>query len=249
MCITGWCAPRVLPELADPPCLPAALAPPRAVEYVWRGTSYERMQKAMKAFAVDETSVSGYLYHKWVPVCLPAWCSRNVVTVARPAASAVERLLALPPRAAMPALLHMAGLPRAAAAAATVAAAAVAAACRPTSLRPYRAHRPPLHTPHTRTPPPLRRILGHQIEEQALKVTIPKKLSAPGLPELNHSQAEAVTRVLQSPLALIQGPPGTGKTVTSATIVYQVGAGGLRTVQPAPRRVPPCRAEPRLPVG
>lgn len=54
-------------------------------------------------------------------------------------------------------------------------------------------------------------------------MTIPKKLSAPGLPELNHSQADAVQRVLQQPLSLIQGPPGTGKTVTSATIVYQVG--------------------------
>lgn len=32
------------------------------------------------------------------------------------------------------------------------------------------------------------RLLGHAIEEQALKVTIPKRLSAPGLPELNHSQ-------------------------------------------------------------
>ena len=77
-------------------------------------------------------------------------------------------------------------------------------------------------------PPPVlpsRRILGHTIEEQALKVTIPKKLTAPGLPDLNHSQAEAVQRVLQQPLSLIQGPPGTGKTVTSATIVYQVGAG------------------------
>ncbi|KAL4855832.1 Regulator of nonsense transcripts 1 [Chlorella vulgaris] len=103
------------------------------VEYVWKGTSYERMQKAMKAFAVDETSVSGYLYHK---------------------------------------------------------------------------------------------ILGHAIEEQALKVTIPKRLSAPGLPDLNHSQADAVQRVLQQPLSLIQGPPGTGKTVTSATIVYQLAKMG-----------------------
>ena len=34
------------------------------VEYIWRGTSYERMQKALKAFAVDDTSVSGYLYHR-----------------------------------------------------------------------------------------------------------------------------------------------------------------------------------------
>ena len=74
-------------------------------------------------------------------------------------------------------------------------------------------------------PPPLCRILGHTIEEQALKVTIPKKLSAPGLPDHNHLQAEAVQRVLQQPLSLIQVPPGTGKTVTSATIVYQVGAG------------------------
>ena len=43
--------------------LPAVPAVP-AVEYIWKGASYERMQKAMKAFAVDDTSVSGYLYHK-----------------------------------------------------------------------------------------------------------------------------------------------------------------------------------------
>jgi hypothetical protein len=72
------------------------------------------------------------------------------------------------------------------------------------------------------------RILGHSIEEQALKVTIPKRLSAPGLPELNQSQAEAVRRVLQQPLSLIQGPPGTGKTVTSATIVYQASSSCLQ---------------------
>ena len=35
-----------------------------SVEFVWKGTSYERMQKAMRALAVDETSLSGYLYHK-----------------------------------------------------------------------------------------------------------------------------------------------------------------------------------------
>lgn len=34
------------------------------VEYVWKSTSFDRMQAAMKTFAVDETSVSGYLYHK-----------------------------------------------------------------------------------------------------------------------------------------------------------------------------------------
>lgn len=33
-------------------------------EFVWKGTSYDRMQEAMKKFAVDNTSVSGYIYHK-----------------------------------------------------------------------------------------------------------------------------------------------------------------------------------------
>ena len=51
---------------------------------------------------------------------------------------------------------------------------------------------------------------------------MPKRFSAPGLPELNHSQMFAVKSVLQKPISLIQGPPGTGKTVTSASIVYHL---------------------------
>ena len=51
---------------------------------------------------------------------------------------------------------------------------------------------------------------------------MPKRFSAPGLPELNHSQMYAVKSVLQKPISLIQGPPGTGKTVTSASIVYHL---------------------------
>lgn len=104
-----------------------------SVEYVWRGTSYERMQRALRSFAVDETSVSGYLYHS---------------------------------------------------------------------------------------------ILGHEVADPKLRTAIPKKLSAPGLPDLNHSQLEAVQKVLTQPLSLIQGPPGTGKTVTSATIVYHLAKEG-----------------------
>eukprot|EP00842_Homolaphlyctis_polyrhiza_P005252 jgi/Hompol1/5728/HPOL_004656-RA len=100
-----------------------------SVDFVWKPTSFDRMQNAMKTFAVDETSVSPYLYH---------------------------------------------------------------------------------------------RLLGHDVEPQLLKVVIPKRINAPNLPELNHSQATAVKSVLQKPLSLIQGPPGTGKTVTSATIVYQL---------------------------
>lgn len=33
-------------------------------EFVWKGTSYDRMQQAMKTFALEEESVSGYIYHK-----------------------------------------------------------------------------------------------------------------------------------------------------------------------------------------
>mgnify|MGYP000343439256 CR=1 FL=1 len=65
-------------------------------------------------------------------------------------------------------------------------------------------------------------LLGHEVEPQNIKVNMPSKISAPGLPELNASQMAAVKSVLQKPLSLIQGPPGTGKTVTSATIVYHL---------------------------
>ncbi|MGH0129966.1 UNVERIFIED_CONTAM: hypothetical protein FKN15_055829 [Acipenser sinensis] len=34
------------------------------VDFVWKSTSFDRMQSALKTFAVDETSVSGYIYHK-----------------------------------------------------------------------------------------------------------------------------------------------------------------------------------------
>jgi len=33
-------------------------------EFVWKGTSYDRMQEAMRKFAVDNQSASGYIYHK-----------------------------------------------------------------------------------------------------------------------------------------------------------------------------------------
>lgn len=35
-----------------------------AVEFVWKSTTFDRMQNAMKAFAVDENSVSMYIYHR-----------------------------------------------------------------------------------------------------------------------------------------------------------------------------------------
>jgi len=99
------------------------------VEFVWKSTSFDRMQSAMRTFAVDDTSVSGYLYHK---------------------------------------------------------------------------------------------LLGHEVEAQSLRATLPRHFTAPNLPQLNHSQVYAVRKALQNPMCLIQGPPGTGKTVTSATIVYHL---------------------------
>uniref|UniRef100_A0A3Q2VWI1 UPF1 RNA helicase and ATPase n=1 Tax=Haplochromis burtoni TaxID=8153 RepID=A0A3Q2VWI1_HAPBU len=103
------------------------------VDFVWKSTSFDRMQSALKTFAVDETSVSGYIYHK---------------------------------------------------------------------------------------------LLGHEVEDVVIKCQLPKRFTAQGLPDLNHSQVYAVKTVLQRPLSLIQGPPGTGKTVTSATIVYHLARQG-----------------------
>lgn len=34
------------------------------VDFVWKSTSFDRMQNAMKMFAVSDTAVSIYLYHK-----------------------------------------------------------------------------------------------------------------------------------------------------------------------------------------
>ncbi|MBA0713758.1 hypothetical protein Golax_012772, partial [Gossypium laxum] len=104
-----------------------------SVDFVWKSTSFDRMQGAMKTFAVDETSVSGYIYHH---------------------------------------------------------------------------------------------LLGHEVEVQMVRNTLPRRFGAPGLPELNASQAFAVKSVLQKPISLIQGPPGTGKTVTSAAIVYNMAKQG-----------------------
>lgn len=66
------------------------------------------------------------------------------------------------------------------------------------------------------------RLLGHDSQPPEFKVQMPKVFSAPGLPELNVYQVEAVKKALKSPLCLIQGPPGTGKTVTSASIIYHL---------------------------
>lgn len=48
------------------------------------------------------------------------------------------------------------------------------------------------------------KLLGHEVEDVVIKCQLPKRFSAPNLPELNHSQVYAVKTVLQRPLSLIQ---------------------------------------------
>ena len=84
---------------------------------------------------------------------------------------------------------------------------------------------------------PRRRACGGGAQEVPLRAPQPnKRYSAPGLPELNHSQQEAVRTVLARPLSLVQGPPGTGKTVTSATLVYHLAKHG-QVIVAAPSNV------------
>lgn len=80
-----------------------------SVDYVWKATSYDRMQHAMATFAVDDNSVSGYIVHK---------------------------------------------------------------------------------------------LLGREVAAAPMKTTLPKKFTAPGLPDLNQSQIAAIRAVLQTPLSL-----------------------------------------------
>lgn len=44
--------------------IPEQLSDDYIVEYIWKSTSYDRMQNALKQFAIDDTSVTGYIYHK-----------------------------------------------------------------------------------------------------------------------------------------------------------------------------------------
>lgn len=51
---------------------PAATTVGFTAEFVWKSTTFDRMQRAMKMFAVDDTSVSSYLYHRSYSQILPS---------------------------------------------------------------------------------------------------------------------------------------------------------------------------------
>lgn len=50
-------------EMRSPKC-PTDLSFNFTVDFVWKATSFDRMQAALKSFAVDDQSVSAFLYHK-----------------------------------------------------------------------------------------------------------------------------------------------------------------------------------------
>jgi len=55
---------EVVLELKSNAGVPTDVLTGYSIDIVWRPITYDRMQMAMKTFAVDETSLSGYLYHR-----------------------------------------------------------------------------------------------------------------------------------------------------------------------------------------
>jgi regulator of nonsense transcripts 1 len=51
-------------ELRNATNVPDQIFDDYIVEYIWKSTSYDRMQNSLKTFAIDDTSVTGYIYHK-----------------------------------------------------------------------------------------------------------------------------------------------------------------------------------------
>ena len=44
--------------------VPDSISDDYIVEYIWKSTSFDRMQNALKTFAIDDTSVTGFIYHR-----------------------------------------------------------------------------------------------------------------------------------------------------------------------------------------
>ena len=51
-------------ELRSTGHVPESIHDDYIVEYIWKSTSFDRMQNALKTFAIDDTSVTGYIYHR-----------------------------------------------------------------------------------------------------------------------------------------------------------------------------------------
>ena len=62
--LAGTMGDEIAVELRDSVGVPVECTLNFTVDFVWKATSYDRMQNALKTFAVDESSVSGYIYHR-----------------------------------------------------------------------------------------------------------------------------------------------------------------------------------------
>jgi regulator of nonsense transcripts 1 len=51
-------------EVVSHSTVPESVSEDYQVEFIWKSTSFDRMQNALKTFAIDDTSVTGYIYHK-----------------------------------------------------------------------------------------------------------------------------------------------------------------------------------------
>lgn len=58
------CSDEVAIELQNCTDVPSECTKNFVVDFVWKATSFERMQAALRTFAVDDSSVTPYIYHK-----------------------------------------------------------------------------------------------------------------------------------------------------------------------------------------
>lgn len=74
--------------------IPEQISEDYVVEYIWKSTSYDRMQNALKTFAIDDTSVTGYIYHKLMGHAVEEQC---IATAKIPSTPDEFKVPGLPP--------------------------------------------------------------------------------------------------------------------------------------------------------
>lgn len=148
------------------------------------------MQTALKTFAVDDTSVSGFLYHRLL--------GHEVEQQVRNPFSFLCVSCPHPPPVALTCQAASIGYWVSFWLAFSLSSSALSRSLQHNSIQPL----PHYHYFSLILSP----CYSSPTITQSLKTVVPARLSVPGLPELNHSQLSALRAVLQRPLSLIQGP-------------------------------------------
>jgi len=81
-------------ELRSTGHVPESIHDDYIVDYIWKSTSYDRMQNALKTFAIDDTSVTGYIYHRLLGHPVE---EQRIATARIPASEAEFTVPGLPP--------------------------------------------------------------------------------------------------------------------------------------------------------